>query len=816
MLEQEKAAFFLQYTFAIDKDVLEMIWNAKQSKATSLDLSYSSITNLIPIQELQELQELNINHTSVSDLSPLISLQNLVVINANNTHIRDLSHLKGLNNLKELNLFNTYINDLSPLSGLSTIHKLNIHSNEINNLYPLKDLKNLQELIISNTGVYDLSPLLNNIQLQCLYIHNTQVSDLSPLKELTNLRELVVSLTLVTDLSPLKKLIENGIEVKWERGDGDDGIFIADTPLSNPPIEIAKQGNAAILRYWEEQERSGIIQLNEARLLIVGQAGAGKTSLRTKLMNLKADLPTEDKTTRGIDIEILNFPNTEGGHFNLRIWDFGGQNIQHYAHQFFLSDSVVYALVRDERKEDGGMSYWLNIIQLLGKNSPILIVQNEKHGHNEDIKDLAAIRKAFPKVQEPIKLNLKLATDTAYKPFQHLRKTIEHLATTLPHVGQVYASSYKHLQEALQMVSVQKRYIHLSEYESLCDKQGISNRDTMYDFLRSYHQLGISLWFEHDIDLENYIFLRPKWIIDALFDLLYDGTERRKVALIDTQTVKTIWRGDDYRGMHGILLKLMLNFEMCYKIAGVERYLIPQNQPPCPIEITEHATATRVLFRYAFLPKGFLTRLICRQHTRIADQNVWNNAVIFGDKAAATVWTYETYETNTIELIADGQVKALLLNETINQLDAIHTTSKFANLEVEKLVPCPCRTCQKRNKPYYFNYDYLQRKLLKGQYKAECQTSLDDVPIRDILKEIRVFSFQQIRDLIAADRIETALNLLRGRYDERSDIIQLMSRFYRLEEQSIKSVKFKEVEGIERNQLVDAVLKLLTRLEKEE
>jgi hypothetical protein len=149
-------------------------------------------------------------------------------------------------------------------------------------------------------------------------------------------------------------------------------------------------------------------------------------------------------------------------------------------------------------------------------------------------------------------------------------------------------------------------------------------------------------------------------------------------------------------------------------------------------------------------------------------------------------------------------------------LEVIHTTSKFANLKVEKLVPCPCRTCQKKDKPYYFNYDYLQRKLLKGQYKAECQTSLDDVPIRDILKEIRSFSFKQIRDYIAADKIEDALNLLRGRYDDRSDIIQLMSRFNRLEEQSIKGMQFKEVEGIERNQLDEAVLKLLTRLEKEE
>ena len=121
------------------------------------------------------------------------------------------------------------------------------------------------------------------------------------------------------------------------------------------------------------------------------------------------------------------------------------------------------------------------------------------------------------------------------------------------------------------------------------------------------------------------------------------------------------------------------------------------------------------------------------------------------------------------------------------------------NLEVKKLVPCPCRTCEKKDKPYYFDYDYLQRKLLNGQDKAECQTSLDDILIRNILKEIRSFTFKQIYDLIAANKIRDALNLLRGRYEERSEVIILTNRLNVLEEQRIKGINFKEGERIERD-----------------
>lgn len=769
--EQEKAAFLQQYAFAADEKVLARIWQAKQSQASEL-------------------------------------------------------FLRGEN-----------ISDLSPLKDLTTLQVLDIRGNRVSDLSPLKDLFQLRQLFIHNTEVADLSPLKNFEFLETLTIDRTRVIDIKPLTFLLNIKLINLGFNQIQDLSPLKGLIEKGIEVKWRDTEYIDGIYIKDTPLSNPPIEIAKQGNAAILRYWEEQERSGTIQLNEARLLIVGQGGSGKTTLRKKLMNRQAVLPEAKDTTRGIEIEVLSFsrsgsrsgnfqssPNVgdvalasnDGSNFGLHIWDFGGQNIQHYAHQFFLSDSAVYALVHSEREQNEHTGYWLNIIQLLGKDSPILIVQNEKFGHSEDLKNLATIRESFPNVQKPIKLDLSRAKETDYKPFKDLESTIQHLACCLPHIGKTYLRSFNDVREQLKVLAHDKHSIPWDDFEDLCGQQGITDTELMRDYARYFHQLGISLWFEEDEFLDQYVFLRPKWIIDALFELLYEGEALRKQAIISVKDVRDIWKGKEYKGMHGNLLRLMKNFEMCYEIVGdTPQYIVPQLLPADRAEYKAAADATKVVFQYKFLPKGFLTRLTCRLHNRIDGDKVWNDAVQFKDAGGATVFAKETYAQNAIELIAEGYGKRQLLNEVINTLKDINTSSKFANLQVEILVPCPCKTCQKGEKRYAFDFDYLRRKLLKGQTKAECQVSLDDVKIKDILREVSPFSFTQIREYIINGRVNEALNLLRGRYDESDEVILLTSQLSQLNLDSIRGFHSTETEKVAYQKLSDRILRLLAVLADE-
>ena len=63
----------------------------------------------------------------------------------------------------------------------------------------------------------------------------------------------------------------------------------------------------------------------------------------------------------------------------LNIWDFGGQEIMHATHQFFLTKRSLYVLVLDSRleEEENRLEYWLKIIQSFGEDPPIIIVGNK-------------------------------------------------------------------------------------------------------------------------------------------------------------------------------------------------------------------------------------------------------------------------------------------------------------------------------------------------------------------------------------------------------------------------------------------------------
>src|SRR5262249_22528555 len=153
-------------------------------------------------------------------------------------------------------------------------------------------LSALQMLDVSDTSVSDLAPLTRLPHLNNINLANSNVADLSPLTGLTRLLTLNVSKTRVTDLTPLLAFIRSGLPVKWGSASWEGtGIYVGDCPLTNPPPEIVAQGNDAILNCFAEQERGEVDHLYEAKMLILGEGGAGKTSLLRRLYQPAAELP---------------------------------------------------------------------------------------------------------------------------------------------------------------------------------------------------------------------------------------------------------------------------------------------------------------------------------------------------------------------------------------------------------------------------------------------------------------------------------------------------------------------------------------------
>jgi internalin A len=706
--------------------------------------------------------------------------------------------------LEELILSNTWAEYSAKQKGWYRFKSQNGgQANDIKFISPnIKLLRGLKKLIVS--GKYE---------------SKWSLSDLSPLKSLSALQHVDVNNTQVSDLSPLKKMFFKGVFFKRYpnqfKNEGINYIFVEGCPINNPPKEIINQGHGTILRYFEEQDRVGLKKVNEARLLLVGQGASGKTTLKDKLIDKNAAMPEPDATTRGIVIAPIICQNTEGADFTVQVWDFGGQNIQKYAHQFFMSDSVVYAVLSNTREQNANFQYWLNIIELLGKDSPFFIVQNEKDGHKEPLTNITQIQERFPQTFQGVRsVNLKeAATDPR---FTILKDSLFVAATQLPHTQKEYLTSFVNVRNQLATLSQTTQAIPFRQFKDLCKAEGVEG-ELINDYARTLTLLGIALHFEDDLQLKTQVFLRPKWIIDALFALLYAPSVEKQSGRFSALDVENIWTDDAYEGLHSVLLQLMEKFYLCYALPHSRDYIVPQRLPIREKAFVPTPDATHILYKYKFLPSGLLTQLTCRLHTRIEGDKVWNDAVQFqATNGDGRVFVRENNADNSIELFGFGQHKAELINTVVDTIDAIHQNSKFGNLKVDKLVPCPCPTCatarERKEIPMFFDYNFLIELLRDGETESDrCTLSKKRFPIKTILKHafIRLLNKKQIEDLLAADNVEKALDIMRRQFKDSDEVIVQLSILSRDNQDYRMEQITKEEYSVKRNKRVKAILEML-------
>lgn len=480
-------------------------------------------------------------------------------------------------------------------------------------------------------------------------------------------------------------------------------------PIEIPPPEIVKEGVDAIKNYWRQQQEAGVDYLCEAKLIILGEAGAGKTTLVKKIKDNQYELTPQEHSTEGIDVVHWSFPSAirvkQDGHerlhnteFKVSIWDFGGQEIYHATHQFFLTRRSLYALVADDRKEDTDFNYWLQVVELLSDRSPLLIVQNEKQDRQRDL-DLGSLRADFSNLRESFRINL--ATNRGLDELiASIRQELEHL----PHIGTPLPKTWSRVRTVLENDA--RNYISLDEYLAICRENGFAKRDDSLQLSGYLHDLGICLHFQDDPVLKNIVILKPKWGTDAVYRVLDDHAILDNRGRFGPSDLSRIWSDDEYAPMRDELLHLMMRFQLCYKLPSLTAYIAPQLASSTRPAYEWEALGGLVLrYDYDFMPKGILTRFIVALNHLIADQNlVWKSGVILereGSRAEVT----EDYVRRKITVRVSGADSRGLLAIVDDQLERIHAT--FPRLKYDKFLPCNCEVCQTRAEPSAYSLTEL-------------------------------------------------------------------------------------------------------------
>src|SRR5271157_2343175 len=708
-------------------DALQLIAENKRTRATFLDLGKCGLSEVpAEVGELVWLEFVQLNgNERLTDLAPLAGLSALQVLHVSGPQVTDLAPLAGLSALQSLYIRGGKVSDLAPLADLPALQTLAVMDTPVTDLAPLAGLSALQRLDIRNTNVASLAPLAGLSALQTLYVNDTQVSDLAPLAGLSALQTLFARNTQIASLAPLAGL--SALKT----------LDVLGCPLTNPPPEIVKQGNAAILNYIRERAVVGVDHLYEAKILIVGEGGAGKTSLLRRLYQPDEPLPTESETTRGIAIYRHEFKLKNGRIFRLNVWDFGGQEIYHATHQFFLTRRSLYVLVDDTRKDyksvsDEGFKYWLDLIEVFGGNSPTLIFQNEKDGRSKAI-DIGGIKHRYDNVKERYKGNLARGNAA-----DKLREGIEFYASHLSHIGDELPALWIKVRADIEQLAAKEPYVSVEKYFEVYGRH-IEFDETKALLLSRYlHDLGVFLHFQDDPLLARTVILQNEWATEAVFRVLDDETVKKKLGRFDHGDCARLWKDSAYARMHPELLALMQNFELCYELrdSKPKTWLAPQLLPPAkPTALADWGKPEDLVlrYRYDFLPKGMISRLTDRLHRFVRDpETAWVTGVLF-ERETTAVLVEVLANGSEIEMRARGPERQALRSVIAADLDALNDSFPGLLDKVDKRVPCNCKLCRAATVPEFFDQKALLKRKENKRSRVECPKSYEDVEVLELL-----------------------------------------------------------------------------------
>ncbi len=472
----------------------------------------------------------------------------------------------------------------------------------------------------------------------------------------------------------------------------------------------------------------------------MGEGEAGKTTLAKKIENPDYQLNPEEKSTEGIDIIQWYFPYKERT-FRVNIWDFGGQEIYHATHQFFLTKRSLYALVADTRKKDTDFYYWLNVIELLTENSPLLIVKNEKGDRQRQINE-RALRGQFTNLKETLATNL--ATN---RGLQNILDNIQYYISHLPHVGSALPKTWKRVREVLEQD--ERNYISRDEYFNICQKNNFTKREDQLQLSGYLQDLGVCLHFQEDDLLGKTVILKPEWGTAAVYKVLDDEQVINNLGKFTKSDLRNIWSEEKYADMQPELLQLMIKFKLCYKIPGTDdTYVAPQllteNQPDYKWDETNNLI---LRYAYEFMPKGIITQFIVIMHKYIDQQQyVWKSGVIL-DKDNTKAEVIEYYSKREIKIRTSGAHQRYLMTIISYELDEINNSYK--RLKYNKLIPCNCEECQGSQEPHFYPFKTLQNLINKTGY-VQCQNSGLMVNILSLIDDV-----VDLKQLIKDEEIET-------------------------------------------------------------
>jgi internalin A len=496
-----------------------------------------------------------------------------------------------------------------------------------------------------------------------------------------------------------------------------------------------EQGTAAILAYLQEHLESESKQW-ASKLLLVGEGGVGKTSLARAL--LEEPFNTEESSTSGIEITSLSFrhPCEDGIMMELSAWDFGGQEIYHATHQFFLSNRSLFLVVWNARYgfEQGKLYYWLDTIAALAPDSPIILVATFID-ERDAVAPLSDLRRRYPQIIGCCEVSNKTGAG-----MEALRQEITDAAAKLPLMGETWPTSWFNAANDIRQRSKERNHITPVQLQEIMSEHSVKYSAVLSQHL---HDLGDILYFRDDDELNDCVILSPEWVDQSISKVLQSEQVINSKGLFTIAQMNELWSDVD-PSMRGHLLRLMERFDLSYRtLENKEISLVVErlsSDPPDYEALWNHLrndASREISMKFQFattIPAGIPTWFIARAH-RFTTHTHWRYGALFADGperkhlALIQAFPHERY----IQLTARGPFPYDFFALLRDGLEL--TLSRFPGLEpkIERRVRClghgkePCN--------YEFDVRHLTRAIDKRYpiLELQCPLAFENVSVTKLL-----------------------------------------------------------------------------------
>lgn len=745
-------------------DIAELDVHNLTSLKTLAILDNSALQEIQGLQHLRQLETLILQRTPVRRFvipAPLAKLQKL-----NMSYNYQLEEIDGLENLPALEHLNLNLAPVSKIHISAPLHKVTCIEaafSSVDNLNFLHMTPHVKELWLGRKSTTDLSVVQVASELHTLALLDVPEFSLDDMCLPDSLEELYILNSTFSILPESIKRLPNLkyldlVDVKMERLPDwlpELGLTIGRSPafginLSNAAVEgidmsIFDQSQDMIQQWFEERKSGGAKPLNELKVVFLGDGGAGKSRTIARLLLDGAN--TEDfpnVSTPGIVIQDRDYDlgdRTVKVHF----WDFGGQDILHSMHRMFLTERTLYVVmlnVRDGTQTERGR-YWLHNIRSFAKGAPVLIVLNQIDTNRNASVNQPDLRSMYPELTEVIAMSA--LEDDAASVQDNLIAALKRQIGAFPTLESPFLPAWSRLKDALG--DMEDYYINGDAFAKLCAECGVEDDETIrLALLKWFSDLGVSFHYNSSAKLRDYVILRPDWITNAIYTIIFNKSKQVKNGLISHEAIYELLSSDSREIRRAIpemtyqprevdyVLDVVRKFRLSFRV-GDDSEFIPMlcQADSLPVAAEYEADPHTLEFRmeYEYLPNNVLHRLMVDLRRDLDTSQVWLTGALFRQTSNGLSAVVKT-EGDILRIFVRGDDPLhrphTYLNTIRDALGAIHRDMGLA--EPESFI-----VYKKDGRSEEFLYDSLQGSLDSGLTSIYSRVMRRAIPILDILDQ---------------------------------------------------------------------------------